>query len=258
MSFPHSPPKLTFFDLGRLKKTPMLQTSAEQRASLKTFLRTALQTVVENPTILQHHDARKALREAVYSNLIGALGATDQPSPPAEFLPQRSQLVAKARQHLYEHRDEVSSVADVCSALNVSRRSLQYAFQDVLGMNPVAYLRALRLNGVRRELKAAKQGTAVLDVAAHWGFWHPSHFSADYKRMFGELPSATLRRCVQSSLNRKQLFAIKIFAKANSARHWRKALPPVSSDHSTPSHPRETAISANCRYLRHCYGTEPK
>jgi AraC family ethanolamine operon transcriptional activator len=31
------------------------------------------------------------------------------------------------------------------------------------------------------------------DVAARWGFWHFSQFSADYRRMFGELPSETLR-----------------------------------------------------------------
>ena len=34
---------------------------------------------------------------------------------------------------------------------------------------------------------------SVADVAASWGFWHLSHFAADYKAMFGELPSETLR-----------------------------------------------------------------
>ncbi|GHU15365.1 hypothetical protein AGMMS50225_28560 [Betaproteobacteria bacterium] len=34
----------------------------------------------------------------------------------------------------------------------------------------------------------------VGDIAARWGFWHLSHFAADYKEMFGELPSDTLRQ----------------------------------------------------------------
>jgi len=34
----------------------------------------------------------------------------------------------------------------------------------------------------------------VADVAARWGFWHPSPFSVDYRTMSGERPSETVRR----------------------------------------------------------------
>jgi AraC family ethanolamine operon transcriptional activator len=77
--------------------------------------------------------------------------------------------------------------------LGVSPRTLQQAFGEVLGHSPARYLRALRLNGVRRALRlAARQGLGVHDVAARWGFWHQGQFAGDYKRQFGELPSATL------------------------------------------------------------------
>jgi AraC family ethanolamine operon transcriptional activator len=77
----------------------------------------------------------------------------------------------------------------------VSRRTLQYSFQEVLGINPVRFLRAMRLNGVRRDLKSGSRPAAsVQDIAARWGFWHLGHFVTDYKRMFGELPSETARR----------------------------------------------------------------
>jgi AraC family ethanolamine operon transcriptional activator len=61
-------------------------------------------------------------------------------------------------------------------------------------MTAVAYLRALRLNYVRQDIKSGGPQTSVLAIAARWGFWHPSHFSADYKRLFGDLPSETRRR----------------------------------------------------------------
>lgn len=181
-------------DLGRrLNHAPLAPASPRCQTALKALLQTALQTVVADPTVLRHPQARKSLREAIYAQLIAALDVSGQ-APAPVFSGQRCALVARARDHLVDCNDDPLSVADICRILGVSRRSLQYAFQEVLGMNPVAYLRALRLNGVRRELKAGGPDIAVLDVAARWGFWHPSHFSADYKRLFGELPSATLRR----------------------------------------------------------------
>ena len=61
-------------------------------------------------------------------------------------------------------------------------------------MSPGAYLRALRLNAVRRELKSpAARSKTVQDAAAAWGFWHLSQFALDYRKLFGERPSQTLR-----------------------------------------------------------------
>jgi AraC family transcriptional regulator, ethanolamine operon transcriptional activator len=58
----------------------------------------------------------------------------------------------------------------------------------------MAYFKVCRLNAVRQELKAAAAGTAaVWEVAQRWGFWHSGEFAADYRRLFGELPSQTLK-----------------------------------------------------------------
>jgi AraC-type DNA-binding domain-containing proteins len=62
-------------------------------------------------------------------------------------------------------------------------------------MSPARYVKAVRLNAVRRELRSVRDPfISIYDVAARWGFWHFGHFSADYKRQFAELPSDTLRR----------------------------------------------------------------
>jgi len=100
----------------------------------------------------------------------------------------------RRRELLLAHTDEPLSILQVCSHLGTSRRKLNYCFQDVLGTTPVKYLRTLRLNGVRRVLRHAEKGVTVQDVAAHWGFWHLGQFAQDYRRLFGELPSTTLRQ----------------------------------------------------------------
>jgi len=66
----------------------------------------------------------------------------------------------------------------------------------------MAYLKTVRLNGVRRALKIADPPTAtVLGIASRYGFWHMGHFSHDYRQMFGESPSDTLQGIAEHKQN---------------------------------------------------------
>ncbi|MBS6362190.1 helix-turn-helix domain-containing protein [Burkholderia sp.] len=105
---------------------------------------------------------------------------------------RRRWIVGQARDYVLAHRSRPVGVPELCEQLHVSRRTLQYCFQDVLGMAPATYLRALRLNGARRDLCGRAAGS-VQDVAEAWGFWHLSQFATDYRRLFGRRPSETLR-----------------------------------------------------------------
>lgn len=104
-------------------------------------------------------------------------------------------LVSKAREYLFENATEPVTVLELCNELYVSRRTLQNAFQQVLGIGPNAYLKTIRLNAVRRELVSpySKQ-TTVKDAAMQWGFWHLGQFATDYQRLFNEKLSETLSR----------------------------------------------------------------
>lgn len=103
----------------------------------------------------------------------------------------RKRLVDRACELMLSHTDAPPSMLDVCRRVGASRRKLNYCFQEALGTSPVKYLRAVRLNAVRRELQAG--GTQVQDAAARWGFWHLGQFSREYRQQFGELPSQTLK-----------------------------------------------------------------
>lgn len=113
-------------------------------------------------------------------------------------LPSRSHrqwIVSEARAYVLEHQNRPVSVPELCEQLRVSRRTLQYCFQEIYGMTPVACLKTIRLNGVRRDLLAAPgdETLSVQDVAEKWGFWHLSQFSTDYRKLFNTRPSDTLR-----------------------------------------------------------------
>ena len=167
----------------------------EHLQELRTLLIDIFDALDADPLRLEAPQIQKTLRSA----LVGHLQASMQPAGDVAIpLPSRSarkKIVDLARDHVLANLQEPVTIGDLCEHLGVSRRTLQYCFQEVIGTNPVDFLRAIRLNNVRRELRAATHGAVqIANVAARWGFWHLSHFSNDYRELFGELPSATLRR----------------------------------------------------------------
>jgi AraC family transcriptional regulator, ethanolamine operon transcriptional activator len=150
----------------------------------------AMAAVTDEGAPLRDDLALRQLRDAVLIEWIEALPPQVDTSELSKVA-ERKRLVDRACELMLSHADEPLSMLEVCQRVGASRRKLNYCFQDVLGTNPVKYLRAVRLNGVRRELR--RGGAAVQDVATRWGFWHLGQFSRDYKAQFGELPSTTLR-----------------------------------------------------------------
>ena len=76
----------------------------------------------------------------------------------------------------------------------LSARSLQYAFQRRFECTPMVWVSRERLVLVRSLLQAPKEGTTVIRAAMQAGFRYPGTFAQDYRKRYGESPSATLKR----------------------------------------------------------------
>ena len=85
------------------------------------------------------------------------------------------------------------TVARLCAEAATSLSTLKRVFLAEFGMTPKTYIRVRCLSAVRDMLAHSPPGTRVADVANKWGFWHMGQFARDYRVMFGELPSSTLR-----------------------------------------------------------------
>lgn len=185
---------------GQLAHNQVLGGGPQADAPLRQLLLAALEAARGTPQLLAQPAARRAMTDALCDALLGRIGLSrplaggvPDAGVPALTAATRQRVVREARRYMQAHADAPITVPDLCAAIHVSRRALQYSFQDVLQMSPVAYLRALRLNGVRRALRQGGD-EPVADRAARWGFWHQSRFAADYRQLFGELPSETLRQ----------------------------------------------------------------
>jgi len=107
----------------------------------------------------------------------------------------RTSAVALARKYIQAHVRHPIQLADLCDAAGVGARTLEYGFREHYDVGPMAYLRSVRLCLVRRDLASSKHaGRSVTGAARRWGFRHMGQFSRDYRKLFGEMPSATLAR----------------------------------------------------------------
>lgn len=165
--------------------------TALQRYRLVGLVREVLRSLQSQPEVLHHAASRRTLREAlltVLSDIVMPQTLSEAVNPRQQ---RRQELVHRVRELVFEQPDEPLSVAELCTRLHVTRRTLQNCFQEALGMSPASYLRTVRLNAVRRALREGPPATTIADTAARWGFWHMGHFSQEYKALFGETPSQT-------------------------------------------------------------------
>ena len=146
------------------------------------------------PVLGTYAQTRNMLNEAILHSALAALTPTlpyqDKLSP----FSSRKKGVQQVIDYLNVHSRHVPTIAELCQVSGLSERNLQYAFKEYMGVSPMRYLRLVRLNGVRRELmSSAKKQTRIMDAALNWGFVELGRFSGEYRRLFHELPSETLK-----------------------------------------------------------------
>ena len=107
----------------------------------------------------------------------------------------RRQIIRRSMDFVDQHTGEYVSLEQLASAAEVSERTLRHAFQQYFGLAPMQYLNRRTLHQVRRCLKAADPSVAtVTEIATQFGVWELGRFARDYRSLFGELPSETLRQ----------------------------------------------------------------
>jgi len=113
-------------------------------------------------------------------------GSTDHPS----------RRVQEALRLLRERARTRVSIAEVAATVGTSTRGLQKLFRAEVGQTPGEYLRAVRLDGVRRDLQSASTGPdreSIATIAARWQFSNAGRMAAAYRAAFGSPPSDALR-----------------------------------------------------------------
>ena len=135
--------------------------------------------------------ANRMTRDIIMIALLEIL-KTETPEPArTRSYHHRKRVVDAACEYIRSNPETPVTITDLCHATHVSRRTLQYSFESIVGISPIQYLRISRLNCVRRALLQSDRAENVTDIASQWGFCHMSQFAKDYGMLFGERPSET-------------------------------------------------------------------
>ena len=102
--------------------------------------------------------------------------------------------VAHARSYIDAHIGSPLGLETLAREVGVTLRTLETAFRRVYGTTPLCYVKARRLRAAhQRLLETSSFEASVTEVAFNYGFSHLSYFARDYRQLFGESPSETLR-----------------------------------------------------------------
>jgi AraC-like DNA-binding protein len=162
------------------------------RRSLAGLHRAAINMARSGSRSLSDIQAAHGLEQQVVYALVKCLSGR----PAEEETPAggRHRSILAGLEDLLEAKP-IASLAELCTRLEVSHSLLRKCCEIILRMPPARYQRLRRLQLVHRALRGAGPHTRVISaVARNFGFRELGRFAASYRALYGELPSATLRR----------------------------------------------------------------
>ena len=103
--------------------------------------------------------------------------------------------IKRVEEYLLAHLKEPVSLANLSTISGLPLRTLSRNFKKYFGASPMQFLRARRLEAAQSELARGTSEThSVTETAMRYGFGHLGKFADEYRKIFHELPSETLKK----------------------------------------------------------------
>lgn len=121
--------------------------------------------------------------------------AGDKAEPDRRTVRNHWRTARLVRNYIEENLGDELDLETLCRVAGLSARALEIAFHEVYGVAPLAFVKQRRLSAARHLLVAARgESSALKNIAVQVGFTHLTRFAEAYQAMFGETPSATLKK----------------------------------------------------------------
>jgi AraC-like DNA-binding protein len=145
------------------------------------------------PKLIANPEVARALEQELLHALVNCL-TTDDANGNLKTRRHHADIMVRFEALTTQSGPQMNMRA-LCAAIGVSERTLRVCCTEFLGMSPTRYMLLRRLNMARSALRRADPARAsVKEIARLHQFLEPGRFAVTYRTVFGEMPSATLRR----------------------------------------------------------------
>jgi len=176
-------------------ETRVFTLAGDQISRLSSQMRRALQITQTATDQAEVNVYLQEIEQDVVSTLSLALTHAEQPERGARGRMNRLRSLRRARDCIEANLASPLGMETLCKAASASQRTLEVAFRETLNITVVQYVKNRRLIAINRLLHDSHYTeTSVSTLARAHGFNHMGHFARDYRALFDELPSDTLRR----------------------------------------------------------------
>ena len=169
---------------GRRQKT--LQSNRDESQRIREILIPMLNAARQGSLNISADQFEKVIFDAILPVLDGGEHDLDR-GPAAVTVHRALELASSITGPVF--------ISDLCMALNVNPRTLHKAFIKIMGVPPSNFFQKRRLSRAYQILvDADPREFRVTDIAMQLGFSELGRFSMQYRGLFGESPSETIRR----------------------------------------------------------------
>ncbi len=184
---------ITGTDPGRLEFASSFDRDTPEGKRLQRLINYAVNELQEEPSAILNPIIRRQLDDLVLSALLSLPGDHHRLVDSASSS-IGSPVVRRAEEFMDANVGRPICMSDVATECGCSRTKLFQAFKKERDWTPLQFLVRQRLEQARRRLLAPCEGMNVTMVALDSGYANFSQFAQYYRKLFGETPSATLRR----------------------------------------------------------------
>ncbi|MGA9865241.1 MAG: helix-turn-helix domain-containing protein [Acetobacteraceae bacterium] len=173
--------------------TSTVRTTPSAMARLRRLRDAADRLAEDAPEVAANAEAARGLEIMLTEAMIDCLAGSGVRDDRAAVR-RHETIMRRLRTMLQETDEEGIFLPDLCASMGVSARTLRACCHEYLGMGPQRFLMLRRMHRTRRALQNAHPAATVTEIAMSFGFWELGRFAIEYRRLFGESPSVTLRR----------------------------------------------------------------